>query len=86
MTRASSGALGAEVPYDSNFRETVTRGVHLLMVHVSDSSLRADAQRLLDRFGGVERSNSSFLQACESGNRICALSYRVQQQEITSGQ
>ena len=45
---------GPEVPYERNFRETITRGVHLLMVHVSDPSVRGDAQRLLAQFGGVD--------------------------------
>jgi hypothetical protein len=45
---------GPEIPYEDNFKRTVTRGVHLLMVDVRDEDSRARAQGVLSQAGGVD--------------------------------
>lgn len=45
---------GPEVPYDKNFRNTVNRGVHLVMVNVTEAILRERAQGILGEFGGID--------------------------------
>ena len=45
---------GPEIPYEENFKRTVTRGVHLLMVDVRDADSRARAQGVLEQSGGVD--------------------------------
>ena len=45
---------GPEVPYDENFREVVNRGVHLVLVHVTDAAVRERVQGILEQQGGVD--------------------------------
>ena len=45
---------GPEIPYDENFKRTVTRGVHLLMVAARDQNTRERAQGVLEHSGGVD--------------------------------
>jgi hypothetical protein len=43
---------GDEVPYEENFRNVAHRGVHLVMVRVSDDAQRRELDALLQREGG----------------------------------
>lgn len=50
-----SGPLAqAEAPYEQNFRDTVNRGVHLVLVNVTDTAMRERANNILDQAGGID--------------------------------
>ena len=58
---------GPEVPYEDNFHRTVTRGVHLLIVHATDAAARERATSALEQHGGVDPQARAAL-AAESGS------------------
>jgi hypothetical protein len=52
--RPLGSSMAGELPYDENFRETVSRGVHLLVVAPADEAERRAAVAILDAFECVD--------------------------------
>lgn len=57
--RPPGGVLaGPEVPYEENFSRVVTRGGHLLLVHVRDAQQRELAAQVLEHHAGIDPASA----------------------------
>lgn len=53
-TPAMGVLAGGDIPYDSNFANTVSRGVHLLIVEAADDTQRQQAESVLSRYQSMD--------------------------------